>query len=108
LPFRCHDAYPPSDIEQASLDHLHAIDGVAVRSFIFFSAISHLPRYTLPALSRPGAAGRTGSWQPARKWDIGGVFISKVKERSQMVMITRIRVFFSSFCVCALNACRIP
>ena len=55
-----------------------------LRSFIFFSAISRTcALVTWPALSRPGAF--EPDWILAaclRKWDIGGVFISKVKERS--------------------------
>ena len=55
-----------------------------LRSFIFFSAISRTcALVTLPALSRPGAF--EPDWILAaclRKNDIGGVFISKVNERS--------------------------
>jgi hypothetical protein len=55
-----------------------------LRSFIFFSAISRTcVLVTAPTLSRPGAF--EPDCRPAaflRKWETGGVFISKVKERS--------------------------
>src|SRR6202021_866467 len=77
------------------------------RSFIFFSAISRTcALVTAPALSRPGAFDP--DWILAacfRKNDIGGVFISKGKDRTaEIVITTGIGVFFSSFCVWALNA----
>src|SRR6202035_4210401 len=103
--------YPATSrpIERTEPSTLFMADSMVsqLRSFIFFSAISRTcALVTLPALSRPGAFDP--DWILAaclRKKDIGGVFISKVKERSAEIVITPgIGVFFSSFWVCALNA----
>src|SRR4029077_3100452 len=77
------------------------------KSFIFCCAISRTWLLeTSPTGSRPGVLEPLSSFAAfLRKYDTGGVLSSKVNERSwYFVMITGIGVFFSIFCVCALNA----
>src|SRR6185437_11653959 len=84
----CHVRYPatsrPIERAEPSTIFMAASTVSQFKSFIFFSAISRTcALVTLPALSRPGAF--EPDWILAaclRKKDIGGVFISKVNERS--------------------------
>src|SRR5260370_24002272 len=80
--------YPATSrpIERAEPSTIFMADSMVsqLRSFIFFSAISRTcALVTAPALSRPGAFEPDWIFAAClRKWDIGGAFLLKVKERA--------------------------
>src|ERR1700724_3035106 len=84
----CHDRYPATStpIERAEPSTIFMAASMVsqFRSFILASAISRTcALVTAPALSRPGSLEPEVSLAAfLMKHDIGGVFISKVKERS--------------------------
>src|SRR6185312_2920170 len=84
----CHDRYSctvrPIERAEPSIIFIAASISLALRSFIFCSAISRICfLVTEPTMSRPGVLEPLSSFAAfLRKKDTGGVFISKVKERS--------------------------
>src|SRR5665213_475808 len=97
----------PIERAEPSIISIAFSTSLALRSFIFVSAIWRTcALVTLPANESPGVL------EPPlilaaffRKYDAGGVFISKVKDLSEnTVMVTGIGVLFSWSCVLALKA----
>src|SRR5207248_6369852 len=104
-------AYPftsmPIERAEPSIISIALSISLALRSFILASAIARTwARVTLPALEMAGDLEPPASFAAfLRKYDAGGVFISKVKLLSEnTVMVTGMGVLFSWSWVLALNA----
>src|ERR1700742_4855475 len=84
-----------------------ASTSLAFKSFIFSSAILRTCSFvTEPAKSRAGVLDPLSSFAAFfKKYEAGGVFMSKVKDLSEnTVIVTGIGMPFSASCVLALNA----
>src|ERR1041385_7822027 len=97
----------PIERAEPSIRRIAMSTSLAFRSFILAWAISRTcALVTVPANVRPGALEPLSSFAAfLRKYDAGGVFISKEKDLSEYtVMFTGIGMLFSICCVLAWTA----